>query len=164
MNDKDIIPHPLTFHVQIRQDSATQLAARNLQMFFAQPEVVAALNQANPRLVHFARVLQIPNNQPTDPQGIFALQIVIVYDGADITPLLQFFWDTPVLRGFFQQIYSLQVPGVKGGSPDSFDNFCTYINYNNITPLHSELHRGYNLSVDQVIAGFPPPPPLTTLA
>lgn len=178
----NIIPHPLTFHVQVRQDPATQQQAQDLQRFFAQPTVVAALDQASPRLVHFARILHIPNYQPFDPQGISAVQVVLVYDGESMAPLLDFMWNTPSLRSLFQQLHTMQRPlpkpglfercwnwlrslfGKKDGrkaSPTTFSGFCAYIQYNNLTPLRSELHRGYNLSVDQVVHGFPPPPPVT---
>lgn len=178
------IPQPLTFHVEIRQDPATQQQAEDLQLFFARPDVVHALNTANPRLVYFARILLIPNNEPTNPNGTFGVQVVVVYEGESMTPLLDFMWGTPALRGLIQQLSSMEVPlpspsiwerfvkwlkkifGMAQGTdvprPTDYEGFCGYVQYNNLTPLQTELHRGYDLSLEQVLTGFPAPPAITS--
>jgi len=145
--------YPVTFHVQIKEDVASQNVAATLRHCVSRREVIQSLDQSG--IVHYARLLMIPYNRiATVTEGVFAIQVLIVYDG-ELDALLRFMWETPALKSLFISISDIaKIPAL---APLDFDGFSRYITENNLNPTAKELRNAHSLTVQQIRDGFAMP-------
>ena len=97
--------YPVTFHVQIKEDVASQNVAATLRHYVSRREVIQSLDQSG--IVHYARLLMIPYNRiASGLEGVFAIQVIIVYDG-ELDTLLRLLLETPALKELFVSISTI---------------------------------------------------------
>ena len=137
---------PFTFHMQIREDLDAQNEVESLRSFFERPDVVRALDEKG--IVHFARVVLIPNDRITPKtKGTFAIQVMLTYDG-NVHDLVDWFLETQPFRTMFRKISSIgKVPCRRCSDPKALRK---YILQNNLNSTRRELHMGYRLSVKAI--------------
>src|SRR5205085_12638871 len=97
---RSVMANPLTLYVPIKQDAATQAAAKLAAAGFVN-SVKAGLDAAE--IVHYARLALIPN---LSGSGIQAILLVTTFDGP-MNPYLQFFWKDPGTQKAFAGVAAL---------------------------------------------------------
>jgi hypothetical protein len=142
--------YPITFHAQIMEDVASQGVAEGLRHHLSKTEMIDALNQSG--MIQFMRILLIPQERVTPGlHGVFAIQVIIVYEG-ELNVLLEFFWNSSPIRFLFGSISS--IARNPAGAPLDYQSFASFIKENNLNPHPKELRQAYRLTIDQVKKGF----------
>jgi hypothetical protein len=146
--------NPLTLYVPIKQDAATQAAAKIAAATFVS-SVQAGLDSS--QIVHYARLALIPN---LSGNGIQAICLITTFDGP-MNPYLQFFWNNPGTQKAFAGVAALALNPPKPPVKD-LNGFERFINQNNINQP-ADLYQAYTQTVKQ-ITGAPSPAAATKKA
>lgn len=145
--------YPITLHLQVKDDVTSQAQAESLRYFLANSQVRQALDDSG--IVQFMRVLLVPLSRVTQGiEGVFAVQVIIVYDG-ELDTLLDYFWNSAPIQPLFRTISD--VAKRPAADPWNMQNFKQFVKDNNLNPKARELRKAYNLTVQQIKEAFSEP-------
>ncbi|MGI4873120.1 MAG: hypothetical protein ACRYFX_18325 [Janthinobacterium lividum] len=139
---------PLTLYVPIKQDAASQAAAKQVYDTFT-TEAHTVLDQS--KILHYVRLALVPNAQGTE--GYLALLLITTFDGA-MNPYLNYFWGQPAVKAVFVGITEVALYPPNPAVTD-LTGFINFINANNLNQPQ-DLYQAYPQTVIQIAGAFPP--------
>ena len=139
---------PLTLYIPIKQDEASQQAAKAVyESFQTSDHTVLQASQ----ILHYVRTALVPN-LPGTP-GTLAVLLITTFDGP-MNPYLNYFWNIPSIQQAFGALESI---ALNPPSPPVTDltGFINFINANNLNQP-ADLYAAYPQTVKQIEAAFGP--------
>jgi len=143
---------PLTLYVQLKQDAATQIAAKRAVDTFRET-VEDQFDELG--VVHFASMMLIPNPENENGKSIGNLAILVKtdYDGT-LNEYIGGFWESPNIRQTIVAVQGLALyPGPEIESQVDLEN---YVNEYNLSPppadqVYTNFYEAHSYSVKALL-------------